>query len=111
MMDNHNLLSITSHPEILKTKELFEFNDVQQQMLKELRLALNSYLEAVIQTYTRIRKPYTKQKLMRHKIRLVSKQGISMFYITEYWVERKGVKLGQSFTIEFTSALWPNPEM
>ena len=97
-------------PCLVDMKNIFKFNDVNQQVLTKSRVALDSYIEAVIQTYTRIRKPYTKRKFTRHKIRLVSQQGPPVSFYKEYWVERKGVKLGQLFTIQITSASWPNPE-
>lgn len=92
-------------------KDLFSLSDMQKRLVQDAHGKLDSYIEFIIQTFTKIRKPYTKEKFSRHKIRLVKQNGPPMSFTTEYWVERKGVKLGQSFTIQITSASWPNPEM
>ena len=90
-------------------KDLFSLSDVQNHLVQDMHSKLNSYLEFIIQTFTKIRKPYTREKFTRHKIRLVQQNGPPMSFTTEYWVERKGVKLGQSFTIQL-SFLWVNQE-
>ena len=90
-------------------KDLFSLSDVQKRLVQDMHSKLNSYLEFIIQTFTKIRKPYTREKFTRHKIRLVQQNGPPMSFTTEYWVERKGVKLGQSFTIQL-SFPWLNQE-
>ena len=90
-------------------KNLFSLSDVQNYLVQDMHSKRNSYLEFILQNFTQIRKPYTREKFTRHKIRLVQQNGPPMSFTTEYWVERKGVKLGQSFTIQLSSP-WLNQE-